>query len=116
MAFFWDGVEDTPRSVTTRERSSVPAPVDLDPLLLQGEEYHKGANGDGTRERGRGDTEGERAVIALWCREVHTFPLPPKGGQQLGRLFWRTVYRTGNLCNQYEGPPKGLITHPRVPQ
>ena len=63
VAFFWDGVEDTPRPVTTRERSSVPAPVDLDPLLLQGEEYHKGANGDGTRERGRGDAKGERAVI-----------------------------------------------------
>ena len=116
MAFFWDGVEDTPKPVTTRERSSVSAPVDLNPLLLQGEEYHKGANGDGTRERGRGDAEGERAVIALWRQDVHTFPLPPKGGQRLGRLFWRTVYWIGNLCNQYKGPPKGLITHPRVPQ
>ena len=57
-----DRVEDTPGSVTTRERPSVSTPIDRDPLLLQGEEYYESGNGDGTRERGRGDAKSERAV------------------------------------------------------
>ena len=57
-----DRVKDTPSSVATVVRSSVPDPVDLDTLLLQGEEHYKSGNRDGTRERGGGDAESERAL------------------------------------------------------
>jgi len=59
---FGDGVEDTPRSVTTVKWQSIPAPVDLDTLQLQGEEHHKGGNRDSTGERGGSDAETERVV------------------------------------------------------
>ena len=65
VAFFWDLVEDTPRPVTAREQPGVPTPVYLDPLLLQGEEYHEGGNSDGTRKRGCSDDKGERAVTKI---------------------------------------------------
>lgn len=54
-----DGVEDAPGSVATREQSGVSAPIDLNPLLLQGKEYHESGDGDGTRERRGGDAKSE---------------------------------------------------------
>jgi len=59
---FGDGVERTPRSVATAERTSVSAPIDMDTLSLQGKEYHKCGNGDSTRERRCSDAERKRAV------------------------------------------------------
>ena len=55
-------MEDAPSSVATRERSGVSAPIDLNPLLLQGKEYHESGDGDGTRERRGGDAKSERAI------------------------------------------------------
>ena len=52
-------MEDAPSSVATRERSGVSAPIDLNPLLLQGKEYHESGDGDGTRERRGGDAKSE---------------------------------------------------------
>jgi len=57
VSSFGGGVEDTPRSVATVERSSVSTPVDPDVLQLQGEEHHKGGYGDSTGERGGSDAE-----------------------------------------------------------
>ena len=57
MTSFGNGEEDTSRSVTTVEWSSVSAPVDLNTWLLQGEEHYKSANGDSARERGGSDAE-----------------------------------------------------------
>jgi len=59
---FRNVVEDAPGSVATLERSSVPAPLDSNALLLQSEEYHKGGDGDSARERRGGDTKTERVV------------------------------------------------------
>jgi len=65
MTSLGDGVEDTPRSVATTERSSVSAPLDPDALSLQGKEYHKCRNGDSTGE-GRGSyAEREQAVCKV---------------------------------------------------
>ena len=58
MTSFGNGEEDTSRSVTTVEWSSVSAPVNLDTWLLQGEEHYKSGNGDSAGERGGGDTKG----------------------------------------------------------
>lgn len=55
MTSLGDGVKNTPRSIATVEWSSVSNPVDLDIMLLQGEEYHEGRNGDSASERGGGD-------------------------------------------------------------
>ena len=62
VASFGDGVEGTPRPITTAKRSSVSAPVDPDILLLQSEEYPEGGKGDTTRERSCGDAESEQTV------------------------------------------------------
>ena len=62
VSSFGDGVEDTPRPIAPVERLSVPSPVDFDTLQLQGEEHHKGGNGDSTGERGGSDAETERAI------------------------------------------------------
>ena len=59
VSSFGDGMEDAPRSITTVERSSVSAPLDLDTLQLQGEEHYKGRYGDSTGERGGSDAETE---------------------------------------------------------
>ena len=57
-----DSVEDTPSSVTSLERQSVPSPVDLGTLPLHGKEHNKGGNGDSTRECGAGDAERKQTV------------------------------------------------------
>ena len=57
-----DRVEHTPTSVATLERPSVPSPVNLDTLLLQGEEHHNGGKDDSTRECGGSDTERKQTV------------------------------------------------------
>ena len=62
VASFGDGVEDAPRSVATVERSSVPAPVDLDTVQLQGEEHHEGGNCNTTGECGDSEAETEQGV------------------------------------------------------
>ena len=59
VASFGDGVEDTPRSVTTVEWPSVSDPVDPDTLLLQGEEYHEGGYDNTTGKCGGSDTDTE---------------------------------------------------------
>lgn len=69
MASFGDGVEGTPGSVATVERSSISAPVDLDTLLLQGEEYYKSGKGDSTRECGGSNAERKRAVSKVRSNE-----------------------------------------------
>ena len=64
-----DRVEDTPSSITTLERQSVPSPVDLDTLPLHGKEHHKGGNGDTTRECGASDAERKQRLAKLGERE-----------------------------------------------
>jgi len=65
MTSLGDGMEDTPRSVATTERSSVSAPLDSDPLSLQSKEYHKCRNGDSTGEGGGGDAERKQVVCKV---------------------------------------------------
>ena len=57
-----DREEDTPSSVASLERPSVSAPVDLDILQLQCQEYHKGGDGDSARECGGSDAERKQTV------------------------------------------------------
>ena len=59
MASIGDGMKHTPRSVAPGERSSVSAPVDADPLLLQDEECYKSGNSNPTRECGGSDAKME---------------------------------------------------------
>ena len=69
MTSFGNGVEDTSGPVATGERYSVPAPVERDILLLQGEEHRKRGEGDGTRERGRSYAKRERVVSKATSNE-----------------------------------------------
>ena len=62
VASFGNVVEDAPRPVATLERSSIPAPFDLDALLLQSEEYHEGGDSDSARECGGSNTKTEREL------------------------------------------------------
>lgn len=50
-------IEDGTSGVDTLEREVVTAPVDLDTLLLQGEESDQGGNSDATGESSGGDAE-----------------------------------------------------------
>ena len=65
MTSFGDRMKDTPRPVATVKRSSVPAPVNLDALSLQEEEYHEGRNSDTTRKRGCSDAKMEQWLAGL---------------------------------------------------
>jgi len=60
----------TPSSVATAEWSCVSDPVNRDTLLLQGEEYNEGGQGDGTGERGGCDAKRERAFRNVASNEI----------------------------------------------
>ena len=51
------------RAVNTREGPGITTPVDLNILLLQGEEDDQGADGNGAAEGRRGDAEGKSSSV-----------------------------------------------------
>jgi len=63
MLSLFQRLEYGTRTVNTREGSGVTAPVNLNILLLQGEEDDQGADGDSAREGRRGDTEGKSSSV-----------------------------------------------------
>jgi len=69
MSSCGDGVQGTPRSVATVERSTVSTPIDLETLLLQGEEHHKSGNRDSAGERRSSDAETKRAISKVGWSE-----------------------------------------------
>ena len=67
--------EDGPLTVNTRKGDAVAAPVDLNTLLLQGEEHDQGGNSDGAGEGCGGDAE--RGLISM------DFTIRRNGGHSL---------------------------------